>query len=208
MRTESVTLDASCLAKLFLEEPDSPAFRRWYQAMRACGAAFQAPALIQYELGNILRREFRDAPAELKGRILGEALEGVEMVQVDAAQPFLLAADLTYYDAAYACDALATGALATDDARLAAIGQRQGSTVLVWSPKAMQAATDPGFVPWLKRQRKGTAIGDVAQDLRMDPSSAGVETFLQAWDHFRRVGASEAALRALDMAFERFGEGR
>lgn len=149
MPTEAVALDASAVAKLVLQEPESATFVEWYRQLPAVGIRPESSTLLQFELGNILQREFpRDSR---NGDILRSALHGIATVSVAPASPFQFAPPLTYYDSSYLCVARASGALATYDGRLERLSVKQG--IEVWSHSRMQAALRPGFVAWLRRKR-------------------------------------------------------
>lgn len=202
MRTSSVCLDASCVGKLFLDEPESAEFRTWYRQMRAARADFQSPTLLQFELGNVLRREF--ARDERKGSILAAALDGIDLRSVDLARPFSFAA-LTYYDAAYLCVAEEdSGALASYDDRMTDAAQ-----VPVWTATRIRAAVKPGFVAWLKRLKpsKPPLRDFVERAARNDPLAQDDWSFLQFWGYLEghRLHASPGpAGEALDLAFAQF----
>lgn len=203
MRTDAVTLDASCVAKLFLEEPDSPTFRAWCLAMRAAAVRFEAPTLLQFELGSILQREFGDLAAQERGRMLAQALDGIELVPISPEAPFRVDGALTYYDASYAAAAQESGALATDDLKMAKASAGQGGLVRVWTASQRAAAIDKGFVAWLAQHEDDPAAG-LAADLRRDPSAIHLQTFLEVWRHLEDVAAPQQSMEALDEAFERF----
>lgn len=106
-------LDASAAAKLFLDEPESEAFRAWYVAEVAAGARFGAPSLLAYEVAHLLARNLkppsRDHAAWLAER-LDEALTGIELDEGAAARVFQWTRALTAYDASYLAVAASTGA--------------------------------------------------------------------------------------------------
>ncbi len=105
-------VDASALAKLFLDEPESKAFRTWYLAQIQLGAVFAAPGLLGYEVAHLMARNL-DVPAKPKDWFAvrhDEALEGIVLHHQIARliQPF--ARKLTGYDASYIALAVAEGA--------------------------------------------------------------------------------------------------
>lgn len=159
MRTDAVTIDASALAKLILDEPDSAEFAEWYRQLRTAGVRAESSPLLQFELGNLLQREFpRD---ERNGKILEAALDGVDAPPIAPPSPLRFAPPLTYYDASYLAAARASGALATYDDRMGRLAAKEG--LVVWGAGNVRTATRPGFVGWIRQQRKGIP-GDGARD--------------------------------------------
>ncbi|MFA5860942.1 MAG: type II toxin-antitoxin system VapC family toxin [Candidatus Thermoplasmatota archaeon] len=105
-------IDASALAKLFLDEPESTAFREWYLAEVHRGATFAAPSLLGYEIAHLLAKNLK-APvggkegAEWLGARHDEVMEGITLDEDAARQTFLWALKLTGYDASYLAVAVA-----------------------------------------------------------------------------------------------------
>lgn len=116
---EGACIDASAVAKLFLDQSASRALRDWYYAVRASGVPVVAPTLLPYEIGQVARREFADDP-DAQRIALVEATRGIDLVAPDLAKTATLAPDLSFYDASYLAVALATRTrLVTYDKRLA-----------------------------------------------------------------------------------------
>ena len=118
MDTEYV-VDASALAKLFLDEDGAPAFRDWWYATMASGAAMMAPSLVRFEVGNLIRRNLHHLDAAGRRRCWRETLAGVQFDDSALAGSFGFP-QLTFYDAAYLSLAAARKArLLTFDSRMA-----------------------------------------------------------------------------------------
>lgn len=189
MPTEAVTIDASALGKLLLDEDDSATFSEWYRQIRLAGIRMQSSPLLQFELGNILRRAF---PRDKRNAALLEAsLDGVSLVPVRAPSPFAFAPPLTYYDASYICSAQQTGALVSYDGRMTEVARR--ASVSVWDPGHVRGAIAPGFAAWVRRRHQDLVPPDI-------PAEA---SYLQtlAWPN-RAPGHVDAT--ALERAFGQF----
>ncbi|HLF16816.1 MAG TPA: type II toxin-antitoxin system VapC family toxin [Candidatus Thermoplasmatota archaeon] len=199
-----MALDASCVGKLFLKEPDSVEFRTWYQQMKATGADFQSSTLLQFELGNIVRREF--AADERQGDILAAALDGIHLQEVAPADPFRFTQALTYYDAAYVCVAAESAALATYDSDMVKVARQSDPGIAIWDAKRIKAATKPGFVAWLKKQNGAKQpLQGFAKDVQQDKFSKEAWSFLQFLgylEEYRQIGGPTE--EALDLALEEF----
>lgn len=206
MRTDVVTIDASLVAKLFLEEPDSPAFRGWYRAMQYHGVEFRAPNLLAYELGNIIGDEFPDKDEGTRAQILESALTGILLQDTELDQPFRFMAKpkITYYDAAYVADGCASGSIASADERMRRAAANTGKRTRIWTPELQAAAAAPSFVTWLRAHDGQDPTGDVSREIRADPSARNLETFLDVWRHMESVRASDSALEALDLSLTKF----
>ncbi|MCA1811312.1 MAG: type II toxin-antitoxin system VapC family toxin [Halobacteriales archaeon] len=98
--TEAFVVDASAFAKVFLEQPQSPAFREWRRKALVRGHRLLAPTLLPYELGNVLLREFKGDRGKWEPA-LTEILLGVLLELPSFPQVFLAAEGLTFYDASY-----------------------------------------------------------------------------------------------------------
>lgn len=202
MRTEVVTIDASCVAKLFLEEADSAEFRTWYRAMQGHGVQFRAPHLLVYELGNVIGDEFFDVDEHTRVRILESALTGIQLQDTDPGQPFRFMGKpkLTYYDAAYVADGFDSGSIASADERMRKAAANTGNMTRIWTPELQRAAAAPGFVAWLRDQDGQDPAGDVSRGIRADPLAKNLDTYLDAWRHMEGRRVPHAALEALDRA--------
>ncbi len=99
MTTEYV-VDASALAKLFLDERDSEDVRDWWYSAVTKGIAMFAPALVRFEVGNLIRRNLGHLDAEDRGRVWREALAGIVFDDQAVAHAFSVPR-LTFYDAVY-----------------------------------------------------------------------------------------------------------
>lgn len=99
MPTELVA-DASALAKLFLDEPDAPAFRDWWYERLTQGTVVTAPALLRYEIGNLITRNLSELKAKDRRRVWREALAGIRFDDETTMEAFAIQG-LTFYDAAY-----------------------------------------------------------------------------------------------------------
>lgn len=123
-------LDASALVKRFLEGPSYEGFRAWDRAAAEEGAIRGAPTLLGFEVGNVIAREVPEGDPDEQALHLNDALRGVRLVEPDLETVFLLADDLTFYDAAYV--ALAKGqdaSLVTYDEALVDAAGRHGVEV-------------------------------------------------------------------------------
>lgn len=205
MRTDSVVLDASCIGKLAFDEPESQGFRTWLLAMAQAGTEFRAPHLLQYEVGNLLKRGFPKASPTEQGEKLQDCLAAVHLMEVPLLAPFGFQG-LTYYDAAYAALGHAEGALATYDHRLAKLA----GDLDVWDADAIRAAVDDGFCAWLLAYRgRNGRVADLAGEARADALIASRQTFVGVWAYLREVRqADRSRLEALDAAFAEFRKHR
>lgn len=124
-------IDTSAVAKLFLDEPESGAFRAWYVAQIDAGATFGAPFLLGYEVAHLLARNLRPPAGEraagwLEARF-DEAMAGIALDEGAARAALAWADGLTVYDASYlAAAASAAAGLVTYDAALARAAKRAG----------------------------------------------------------------------------------
>lgn len=114
-------LDASALAKTFLDEPESPAFRAWYRERIGEGARLAAPDLLGYEIAHLMARNV-GARGPFRSRVR-QAVEGIQLHPAfDAVGPYV--DGLTAYDASYLATAAASGAvLVTYDRALVRAGK-------------------------------------------------------------------------------------
>lgn len=110
-------LDASALAKRFLDQSHAADYRAWH-AKAILRSQLVAPNLIRYELGQVLSRE-AGSDLEVRASLLRHVLAGLAFEDPEPGQPFAFTPPLSYYDAAYL--ALAKGrscTLVTYDAKL------------------------------------------------------------------------------------------
>lgn len=121
-------VDASSLAKLFLEDEGFQALRRWFRETVQGGGELLGPPLLRYEIGNVVQREYDDAPVEDRVEIVVEALRHVRLEDVDAGDCFEAAGELTFYDAAYL-----------------ALARSRGATLVTWDRRVADRATDLGL---------------------------------------------------------------
>lgn len=129
-------LDASALLDAVDSgRPERAAALRDVQARHPC----RAPALLAWELGNVIHRKHPDAfgPPERREALLELLLEGVDIVPSDAGgrargAALVAATGLTFYDAAYL--ALAIDAprpvLVSQDRRLVAAARERGADAM------------------------------------------------------------------------------
>lgn len=121
-------VDASAVAKLFLDEPESMSFRDWWYASLGAGAPFYAPSLMRFEVGNLVVRNLKALDATQRRRAWREALAGVTWD--DDAVPAAFehtSGGLTFYDAAYVALAAARKAsLVTFDDEMARVARAEG----------------------------------------------------------------------------------
>ncbi|HVL49697.1 MAG TPA: type II toxin-antitoxin system VapC family toxin [Candidatus Thermoplasmatota archaeon] len=125
-------VDASALAKLFLEEIESEAFRAWYVAEVQRGSTFGAPALLGYEMAHLLASNI-EAPgakreaAKWWARRLDEILDGIDLDDNAARHVFPWMPHLSGYDASYlAVATLHKASIVSYDRRMLTEAERQG----------------------------------------------------------------------------------
>lgn len=141
-RTETIeyVIDASALAKLFLDEPESVAFREWYVTEVQRGAKFGAPSLLGYEVAHLLAKNLKPpsggkAGAEWFGARHDEVMEGITLDGGAARRTFEWARSLTAYDASYLAVAFASQAcLVSYDHALLGEATRHKVTTLAPKP--------------------------------------------------------------------------
>ncbi len=131
-------LDASAAAKLFLDEPESAAFRSWYLQEVLAGATFAAPNLLSYEVAHLLARNLQppsgSRAAEWFAKRHDEVLSGIVIDEGGARRVFAWTGTLTGYDAGYLAVAVATRAsLVTYDNTLLKEARKHG--VLTHTPR-------------------------------------------------------------------------
>lgn len=111
-------VDASCLAKLVVEEPGSAEFTAWFGAEVRASGRVEAPSVVRYELGRILQRDLAGEKAGVLAALHEATLRHVLLSDPPARQVFKVAArGLTFADAAYVALALQRGGglVTTDD---------------------------------------------------------------------------------------------
>lgn len=117
-------LDASAVVKLFIEEPESAAFREWYLTEIAAGATFAAPGILAYEVAQVIaKRLLPRTNAKVSAwwaERHEEALTGIGLDHAAAGRAFPWMPALSGYDASYLATAAATRAtlVSYDDALL------------------------------------------------------------------------------------------
>lgn len=124
-------LDASAAAKLFLDEPESAAFRSWYLQEVGGGATFAAPSLLSYEIAHLLARNLKPPAGARAAEWLAErheeVLSGIAIDEGAARRVFSWTGALTGYDASYLAVAVATrAALVTYDDALLKEARKEG----------------------------------------------------------------------------------
>lgn len=119
-------LDASAVAKLFLNEVHSDALRDWFFERRLAGDELLAPPLLPFEIGHTIHVGLGRSGAE--GRdVLDAALRGIKLVGSALGDSFDLLDSCTFYDAAYVALAIrAKSPLVTYDERMRRLGRRLG----------------------------------------------------------------------------------
>jgi predicted nucleic acid-binding protein len=123
-------VDTSILARLVTDEPGAEVTRRWLTEAKASGRAIRAPSILAYEMGHVVQREHRNAPAEDRAALLQALLAGV-ILEPPVPGIFEVGAGLTYLDASYVELARRHGAtLVTNDGKMAAAAQGHGVKVL------------------------------------------------------------------------------
>ncbi|MHB8634318.1 MAG: PIN domain-containing protein [Thermoplasmatota archaeon] len=130
-------VDASALAKLFLDEPDSPAFRAWYLSEVQRGETFGAPSLLGYEIAHLISRNLKPPAGAKRADWLAqrhdEVMTGIALDEAGARRGCAMAGRLTGYDAAYLAVAAAGPAcLVTYDRAL--VQEAKGQGLRVQSP--------------------------------------------------------------------------
>lgn len=114
-------VDTSALAKAFLEQGECEAFRDWLEETQIHGAQLTAPALLAFELGRVIERNFLETE---KDEMLAQMLERtLRSFRFDAVKPALVFAaarhNLTYSDACFVALAkTAKATLVTSDAAM------------------------------------------------------------------------------------------
>lgn len=137
-RPPSIVVDASVVCKWFLPEAGTDAAVRLREAHTAGTADLRAPALLPYEVANVLRYRLTGRRDELPKAIdaLYDAqirMEPLGPVELARAAAFAVDSDLSVYDACYAAIALRLGGpLVTEDATLRSAVGNLGFRLSEW----------------------------------------------------------------------------
>jgi predicted nucleic acid-binding protein len=130
-------LDASALAKTFLEEPRSEEFRTWLRSRLMAGDALVTPRLAFSEIGRIIQKELPSLSTSDRMELHAAVLGGVrtfEEKRIDVAI-WKHAARITFYDAEYLHVAQQTGGtLVTADATQLDEAKRQSIPTISFVP--------------------------------------------------------------------------
>lgn len=130
-------LDASALAKSFLDEAGSEEFRAWLSEALAKDMPLHAPHIAHSELGRVIQKECRDLKVAEAKELHQAVFLGIDLMPLDRDHDATwdAAKGVTYYDAEYLGAALAKGAalVSADDRQLKA-ATKLGLKVLSFSP--------------------------------------------------------------------------
>ncbi|MBI4392310.1 MAG: type II toxin-antitoxin system VapC family toxin [Euryarchaeota archaeon] len=130
-------LDASALAKSFLDEAGSEEFRAWLSETSAKGMALQAPHIAYSELGRVIQKECRDLKVAEAKELHRAVFLGIDLIPLntDDDRVWDAATGVTYYDAEYLEAAVSTGGtlVSADDRQLQA-ARKLGIKVISFSP--------------------------------------------------------------------------
>jgi hypothetical protein len=85
-------LDASCLSKLFLDQPGCAEFRTWFHGEVEAVRALEAPSIARYELGRVLQKCRPEAKLDLLGELLEGSLRRVRLAEPSGRGVFKVAA--------------------------------------------------------------------------------------------------------------------
>ncbi|MEK6976313.1 MAG: type II toxin-antitoxin system VapC family toxin [Candidatus Thermoplasmatota archaeon] len=126
---EPFVVDASAITKLFLDEPESVAFRTWYGDRAVAGSRMHSPELLGYEVANVLAKSRPEWAPQDFSKALQAALGGIELSRSFLAVGAFLP-DASAYDANYLAVARSTNAaLVTYDRDLVRAAARHGIRV-------------------------------------------------------------------------------
>lgn len=131
MATETeYVLDASAVARLFLDQPGAREFEAWYHDRSRERCRFFAPDILPYELANILHRELGATPRaqdpEFMVDVVRSGIQGIEIHEHGWTRTWPWAPTLSAYDAAYAALASVKQAtLVTYDRHLAQVAAKK-----------------------------------------------------------------------------------
>ena len=127
-RLSGLVLDASALLDgVDASRPEWAETMRDLQARYAC----RAPALLAWELGNVVHRKHPDVFGPKRVELVEVLLDGVDLVPSDAASrarcaELVASTGLTFYDAAYLDLAREGAALVSQDRRLVSVARERG----------------------------------------------------------------------------------
>ncbi|MEK6974873.1 MAG: type II toxin-antitoxin system VapC family toxin [Candidatus Thermoplasmatota archaeon] len=130
-------LDASVLAKAFLEEDGSKEFRAWLARETAKGTPLYAPHLAYSEVGRIIQKECRDLKVAEAKELHQAVFIGISIIPLDPSDSLVwdAAKHLTYYDAEYVDAARVTdGILVSADDKQLQAAAKIGIKGLSFSP--------------------------------------------------------------------------
>lgn len=118
-------IDASCLAKRFLDQAGHQELRAWFDAEISRGGPIEAPSVVRYELGRILQRHQPGRRAEAQAETLFRTLRRVAILDPPSVEVFRVSKrGLTFFDASYVALALERRApLVTADAEMARVAR-------------------------------------------------------------------------------------
>lgn len=128
----TVVVDASALAKLFLDEAESPAFRAWRDEQIQAGTRFEAPDLLGYEIAHIVSKVLKvQVPGEDSfAGLVRRTVEGIVLHRAFAEIGDFVG-EASAYDASYLAVASAMSSpLVTYDRDLQRAARKHGIKVL------------------------------------------------------------------------------
>jgi predicted nucleic acid-binding protein len=138
-------LDASALAKSFLDEDRSDELRAWLRGAQDRGEPLRTPPIAFSELGRVIQKECRDLTAAQRHELHQALFLGIEVLHLDLETSYLwtvaaVAAGTTYYDAEYVAAAhKSQGTLVSADEGQLAAARKAGVKTLSFSPKGRHA---------------------------------------------------------------------
>ncbi|MBW3583013.1 MAG: type II toxin-antitoxin system VapC family toxin [Euryarchaeota archaeon] len=128
MATEHI-VDASAVAKLFLDEPGAETFRDWWYGALLTDTPMSAPGLLRYEIGALIVRNLGHLDSPARRRTWREAVAGIRFDD-ETVLDALTVDGLTFYDAAYvALAATKKARLITYDDKMAKHARAHGVAV-------------------------------------------------------------------------------
>ena len=130
-------LDASVIAKAFLEEAGSKELRAWLAEATAQGTSVHAPHLAYSEVGRIIQKECRDLKIAEAKELHQAAFIGINILPLNTSDGLVWDATkhLTYYDAEYVDAARFTGGtLVSADEKQLQAAAKIGIKTLSFSP--------------------------------------------------------------------------
>lgn len=130
-------LDASALAKSFLDEARSAEFRAWLSEAFVNGKPVHAPHIAHSELGRVIQKECPELKVAEAKELHRAVFLGIDLLPLDANddRPWDAASGVTYYDAEYLGAAVSMGGtlVSADDKQLEA-ATKLGIKVISFSP--------------------------------------------------------------------------